>query len=97
MHELQMLVSGAAAVGLLTAPNMAWLLYRFGDDVLIHQNLIVPGWDGELSPNGFITRVPHYCSEDDEGRQISEWATTVDAVRAFLDAEGKNATDKIDA
>jgi hypothetical protein len=82
-RELRRLIAGRTAVGLPTAPNMAWLLYRFGRKVLVHQSLIFPGWRGKLVSAGNITRVPPYRSASVDGQQISEWSTTIAAVRAF--------------
>jgi len=33
--ELRLLIDGAAAVGLPTASNMTWVLYRIGNEVLV--------------------------------------------------------------
>ncbi len=85
--ELDYLVKGAQAIGLQTATNMAWVLYRVDQRVLVHQNLITPAWGGEVSPNGTIVRVPPYTSKSKDGRGVSEWTTTLEAVRAFLEAE----------
>jgi hypothetical protein len=80
------LVSGSSAVGLATASNMGWMFYRLGDEVLVHQNLFLPGSDGELDATGHVTRVPAYQRVSEDGSKISEWATSTAAIRAFLTA-----------
>src|SRR5271154_1441848 len=41
--ELRLLLSNAPSIGLPTTFNMAWVLYRFGSEVLVHQMLMLPG------------------------------------------------------
>ena len=85
--ELRRLAAGAAAVGLATSPGWLWVLYRFGDVVVVQQHLTVRDWEGKLSASGVLTRAPPYRSTSEDGERISEWQTTVAAVRAFLDDE----------
>ncbi len=79
-RELGRLVAGEATAALSTASNKVWIFYRFGREVRVHENLIVPGWEGALGPTGLIARVPLYRSVAEDGYAISEWTTTVDAV-----------------
>src|SRR5690349_8160191 len=51
---LRSLLTGAAAVGLPTAPNMTWVLYRFGSKVFVQQMLMLPGIGPRLSPDGRV-------------------------------------------
>lgn len=81
---LRSLVSGSDAVGLAVASNMGWLFYRFGNKVLVQQSLFVQGWGGELNMTGNVTRVPAHQRVLDDGEQISEWSTTIHAIRVFL-------------
>jgi len=83
---LERLLAGASAVGLATASNMGWIFYRFGNAILVHQILFVPGWGGELDAMGNVTRVPPYQCVSDDGSRISEWSTGAEAIRAFLTA-----------
>ena len=83
--ELRSLLDGSPAVGLPTASNMTWVLYRIGDDVRIRQMLMLPGVGPTLSSSGRVADIPAYSGEpDDAGRLPSEWSTTVGAVRRFL-------------
>ena len=84
VDELWRLVHRAPAIGLPIASNMAWVLYRFGSGVVVQQMLMLPGVGPKLLPSGRVTRIPDYSSANPDGQPISEWETTVGAIRAFL-------------
>lgn len=89
--------STAARVALMTwsAPpdvvmiRRAWMLRREGDVVSIQENLFIPGeHEFEVADDGSVIDERPWSSESDDGEQVSEWTTTVAAIRAFLGAEG---------
>lgn len=96
-QELNELAAGASAVGLPTASNMTWILYRRGASIKVHQMLLLRGCKGlprktrpsgpKLLKSGRVTSIPPYRAIDDEGHRISEWSTTLAAIRAFLAAQ----------
>jgi hypothetical protein len=75
---LRALVEGEPAVVLRHDPRFAWIVYREGADCYVQQRLSVDGTFADILP-GVTT------SED--GHAVSEWATSLDAVRQFLNAE----------
>jgi hypothetical protein len=73
-----------------------WPLYRSGDIVYVQNSIIfIEDLDG-----GFVADEPWRFVEprstvDEDGREISEWQTTVDEVRDFLHAvEGDTFTEE---
>src|SRR5687768_8799380 len=56
--ELRVLVNGASAVGLPTAANMTWLLYRVGETVLVRQVLMLPRVGPKLAQGGKVVDIP---------------------------------------
>lgn len=82
--ELQKLVNGSASVGLATSPNMAWILYRFGAEIRVHQAIAVDESGLVISDKMQVTSIPRYEDSSADGERISEWITSVDDVRAFL-------------
>lgn len=96
LQELKELAAGAPAVGLPTASNMTWILYRRGARVKVHEMLMLHGFKGvprknrpkgpKLLKSGRVTDIPAYRALSNDGERISEWSTTVAAVRAFVAA-----------
>ena len=91
IKEIHLLAAGAAAVGLPTASNMTWILYRMASTVKVHQMLILDGpprkfqrSGPKLLRSGKVTEIPAYSAETDEGTRISEWSTNIACIRAFL-------------
>jgi hypothetical protein len=84
--QLRLLVDGASAVGLPTASNMTWLLYRVGKAVLVRQMLMLPGVGPKLAQGGSVVDIPECTTVTEDGDRISEWTTTVEAVSAFVAA-----------
>jgi hypothetical protein len=82
--ELRALIVGAEAVGLPTASNMTWVFYRFEQRVLVRQMLMLPGSGPKMLRTMKVIKIPTYRSADTKREPVSEWATTVDAIRAFL-------------
>src|SRR5690242_19740301 len=80
--ELRLLIGGASAIGLPTAPNMTWVLYRVGDEVLVRQMLMLPGVGPKLAHGGRVIDIPERTTVDEDGGRVSEWATTIKAISA---------------
>ena len=72
--ELLRLLEGADAVGLPTASNMAWVLYRSGREVIVQQMLMLPGVGPTLSPGGQVGDIPAHTAVSDDGQALSQWA-----------------------
>ena len=85
-NSLRSLVGGAEAVGLPTASNMTWIMYRSGPQVFVQQMLMLPGAGPQLLPGGTVGHIPARRTENEDGQGISQWSTTVEAVSAFLAA-----------
>jgi hypothetical protein len=81
---LQQLIEGKSAVALRTDPRFAWVLYRDSQEVHVQQQCLVPGWDGSLSPDGIIESLPTRRIVTEHGEPISEWHTTIDDIKDFL-------------
>ncbi len=84
--ELRLLVGGVPAVALPTASNMAWVLYRFGSEALVQHMLMLPGVGPTLSRDGKVGDIPAHAAISEDGERISEWATTIEAISAFVAA-----------
>lgn len=82
--QLRALLDGAPAVGLPTASNMAWILYCVGPEVRVQQILLLPGDGPHLAPDGGVERIPPREIANAQGEAISEWAITLNAIRAFV-------------
>ena len=82
--DLRRLLAGDVAVGLPTAIHMTWVLYRVGADVRVQQMLTMPGVGPTLTELGRVTNIPAYRSVNEDGERLSEWSTTVHAIREFL-------------
>ena len=83
-HELRLLVAGVPAVGLPTACNMTWVLYRFGSMVFVQQMLMLEGVGPKLSSSGKVEQIPAHHEVGEDGQAISQWTTTIEAVSAFV-------------
>lgn len=84
--ELRRLLEGAVAVGLPTAPNMAWVLYRSDREVIVQQMLMLPAVGPKLAQGGRVVDIPERTTVNEDGDRISEWMTTIEAVAAFVAA-----------
>lgn len=84
--ELRRLLGGAVAVGLPTASNMAWVLYRLGREVIVQQMLMLPGVGPTLAPGGRVSDIPAHTAVSEDGQALSQWATSIEAVAAFVAA-----------
>jgi hypothetical protein len=84
--ELRLLIDGASAVGLPTASNMSWVLYRVGNEVFVRQMLMLPGVGPKLVRGGRVVDIPERTTVNVDGDHVSEWATTIEAVSAFVAA-----------
>lgn len=82
--QLQALLAGTAAVALQTDPRMAWIFYRGSESVFIQQHLLVDGWTGCIDGAGKIVGIPDRTTVSEEGLPISEWRTTIAAIREFV-------------
>lgn len=90
--ELRRLTGGADTACLLTCvwypqdanfPE-AWSLYRFGDSVRVHQNLIIHDQlDHAFNPDEPWKSIPPYA-EFEDGNRISEWRITIADIQDFL-------------
>lgn len=83
---LRSLLAGSPAVGLPTAPNMTWVLYRHGSAVFVQQMLMLPGFGPRLSPDGRVEHIPAHREVSEDGGRISQWETTIKAIAAFVRA-----------
>ena len=85
--ELTRLINGAPAVVLPTQPGRGWVLYREDDHVYVQEQLfMVPDEDGELVLDASTFAIQPRETISDEGDEISEWATTVQAIKSFLES-----------
>jgi hypothetical protein len=76
--RLLALVEGEPAVVLRHDPRFAWIVYREGDNCYVQQRLSADGSFADVLPRVTTT---------EDGDAVSEWATSVDAVGSFLNAE----------
>jgi hypothetical protein len=77
-ERLRSLIEGDSVIILQHDPRFAWVVYRDGGDCHIQERLSIDGSFANLTPR--VTRT-------EDGRRVSEWTTTVTAIRQFLDAE----------
>lgn len=82
-EELKKLLDGAHAVAIRTQALRAWILYRHDDTVYVQDQLIVDGWGGTLGADGEIIKLPRRKTVTSDGDPISEWETTIEAIRVF--------------
>jgi hypothetical protein len=84
--SLRLLVRGADAVGLPSASNMTWILYRSNLQIFVQQMLMLANSGPKLSQDGTVTNIPVHRAINEDGQQISQWTTTIDAIASFLSA-----------
>jgi hypothetical protein len=82
--ELAALTRGESVAVLRHAPRFAWLIYRDGDECFVQQRFSTDGTFRDILPRITMT---------EDGDVVSEWVTSVAAIRRFLDAEPLAATD----
>ena len=75
--KLQALLDGEPVAALVHDPRFAWVIYREGDCCFVQQRFSVDGRFDDLLPRQTKT---------EEGERISEWSTTLDAIRRFVQA-----------
>jgi hypothetical protein len=83
-QEIRKLIDGASVVALRWEPARAWVLYREGDRVFVHDILLVHEGGGLLDSSGQIRALPPRTTISVDGYAVSEWTTTVAALEAFL-------------
>ena len=74
---LQALLDGQPAVVLVHDPRFAWVVYREGDLCFVQQQLSLDGQFNDLLSRQTTT---------EDGERISEWRTTLHAIRQFVQA-----------
>ena len=84
-RRLRHFLAGAEAVALMTQPHEMWVLYRCDEIVFVQNQLLTPEWPGSISDDGRVCRVPARRTRTEDGDPISEWETSTEAVRSFLD------------
>ena len=83
-ERLRALVEGEPAVILRHDPRLAWVAYGEGADCYIQQRLSTDGRFADILPRVVTT---------EDGERVSEWATSLVAIRQFLGAEPSAAPD----
>jgi hypothetical protein len=68
-------LTGKPAVALVHDPRSAWVIYRENDLCFVQQKLSLDGRFSDLQPRETTT---------EDGEEISEWPTTIEAIRQFL-------------
>jgi hypothetical protein len=76
--ELISLVEGARTAFLQYEPKFAWVVYREGEHCFVREVLAMDGYFSVHSDRSIYAEGEH---------KVSEWTTTVSAVRRFLEAE----------
>jgi hypothetical protein len=76
--ELAALVSGERVAILRHDPRFAWVVYHEGERCFVQQRLSVDGVFRGLLPRVLTT---------EEGEAVSEWETSLAAIRQYLAAE----------
>jgi hypothetical protein len=74
-EQLQALVDGKSVALLVHDPRFAWVVFREGDVCFVQQ---------QLSRDGTFTDLPGRSLATEEGDPVSEWTTSVEDIRAFL-------------
>jgi CdiI N-terminal domain len=91
--SLKRLLVGSTAVGLATwmvapesgDPGKAWILYREGDTVFIHEQLFVPpDFRLHLDADLQLLHIPPRTTVTEDGTPISEWRIDLAAIEDFL-------------
>ncbi|WP_405055941.1 hypothetical protein OG474_24730 [Kribbella sp. NBC_01505] len=69
---------------------MCWPLYRSGEEVWVHNSILfLEQLDDAFDPEEPWRSVGPRCVVDEDGNRISEWATGMTEVRAFLELSGE--------
>ncbi|MBX3397976.1 MAG: hypothetical protein KF873_04475 [Gemmataceae bacterium] len=76
--RLRALLEGEPAIALRHDPRFAWIVFREGSDCFVQQRLSI---GGDFAP--LLPRVTVY----EENDAVSEWKTSIHAIRGFLDKE----------
>jgi hypothetical protein len=74
-EQLQRLVDGQPVALLVHDPRFAWVIYRAGDTCFVQQ---------QFSRDGTFRDLSARTSATDDGQPVSEWRTSVAAIRRFL-------------
>jgi hypothetical protein len=82
--ELAALVAGEPVALLRHDPRFAWVVYREGEECFIQQRLSIDGRFQGLLPRVVTT---------EEGQAVSEWETSLGAIRQYLAADPFAAAD----
>lgn len=75
-HQLAKIVRGETVVALVRDPRFAWIIYREGDQCFVQER---------LSLDGNFKRIGPRKTQTEDGHSVSEWTTTVSAIRQFID------------
>jgi hypothetical protein len=95
--SLKCLVAGSPTVGLVTwmvGPESgdlgkAWILYREGDAVFIHEKLFVPPHSRpQLDADSQLLHISPRTTVTEDGMPVSEWRIHIAAVEDFLRHSG---------
>ena len=89
-HALLAFVDGADFAILRVAPAEIWVLYRVGELVAVQNQLLTPEWEGEIDASGVPIRPPQR-RQMSGGARVSEWHTSITAIRDFLEYSGRAA------
>jgi hypothetical protein len=74
--QLRALVAGESTAALMHDPRFAWVIFRVGSNCFVQQMFSFDGSFRKILPRRVL---------NDDGQQISEWATTVADISDFLD------------
>ncbi len=75
--QLQALLRGEPAVALVHDPRFAWVVYREGNRCFIQQRF--------FADSDFHNLLPRR-TETEDGHKISEWSTTIEDIRSYVQA-----------
>lgn len=75
--QLQSLLDGEEVVALVHDLHFAWVVYREGMRCFVQQRLSLDSQFKNLLPRVTVT---------EDGRRVSEWSTTIEAIRRFVHA-----------
>ena len=80
---LRTLLHGADYVALRTQALRAWMLYRQGEKVFVQDVLLLDdaAWPEDSNR---VNTLPPRRTQTDDGAPVSEWHTTISAIRTFL-------------
>lgn len=70
------------------AIRRAWILYRENDRVFVQERVFIPGeHPATFDNNEMMVNLRPRETRDEEGNKISEWETSVAAIKGFLAAK----------